>query len=89
MIKAITIGYPCATDKDAHEILYSGNDKGQARAVAESATGMAVVEVVYPTAYVKRITHAQPVAKAEVVVEDEEEETEEKRGRGRPKKSSY
>ena len=88
MIKAITIGYPRATDKDAHEILYSGNDKGQAREVAGAATGMAVVEIIYPTAYVKRITHDQSPVKA-TQSDPEEEETEEKRGRGRPKKSSY
>jgi hypothetical protein len=88
MIKAITIGYPDPKCKDTHKILYSGNDKGQARAVAEAATDMAVVEVIYPTAYIKRIAHAQPVAKAEVTVEEEAEEpAEEKRGRGRPKKS--
>ena len=84
MIKAITIGFPDANDKDAHCILYSGNDKGQARVVAEAATGMAVVEVIYPTGYVKRIANAQPAAQA---IPAPKEETEEKRGRGRPRKA--
>jgi len=90
MIKAITIGYPRAKDRDTHTILYSGNDRGAAMDAATNAAGFEVAEVIYPAAVGKRIVFDKaPPAPSSTSTDDQaasdDEETQPRRGR--PRKS--